>query len=287
MKLTNDNFIGIFDSGIGGISVLNSCIDLMPYENYVYFADTKNFPYGKKTKTELENIGLNVISKLYDRGSNEIVIACNTMSTSNMALFQQTFKDIKIIGTFPDLTPIFQSNLTISEKLISYDKANGLHISNNKIKLLIIATTATTKSKYLKDLVRQFDGYIDIYVEPANFIVKAVENDYLNSDRFISELESLLKEYENTDYILLGCTHFVFAVEKIKLFVNNNVKFLTGGDIAANIAYINLHDNNLLNGNTSPYIKIVDYNIDNNKIELYNKLLKPSAHTRDYYAELP
>lgn len=286
MKLTNNNFIGIFDSGIGGISVLNSCINLMPYENYVYFADTKNFPYGKKSKTELENIGLNVISKLYSKGAKEIIIACNTMSTSNIGLFQKRFNNIKIIGTFPNFTTIFNNNLTLSDNSISYDKTNGLQITNKKIKLLIIATTATTKSEYLNNLVKQFKKYIDIYVEPTDFIVKAVENDYLDSDDFINKLKIFLKDYDYLDYIWLGCTHFPFAVDKIKMFVNNDVKFLSGGDIAANDAYTNLHNNNLLNGNSEPFINIVDYNLDDNKIKLYNKLLKPSPHIRQYYTTL-
>lgn len=287
MKLRNNNFIGIFDSGIGGISVLNSCINLMPYENYVYFADTKNFPYGKKSKIELENIGLNAISELYDEGAKEIIIACNTMSTSNIDLFRLKFKNIKIIGTFPNFTTIFNNNITLSNRFMSFDKGNGFKISNKKIKLLIIATTATTKSEYLNSLVEQLNGYIDIYVESTDFIVKAVENDYLNSESFINELKIFFKEYNDIDYLLLGCTHFIFAIDKLKMFINEDVKILSGGEITANEAYTSLHENNLLYGNSNPFIKIIDYNIDDNKIKLYNKLLKTSSHTINYYKELP
>ncbi len=286
MKFKNDNFIGIFDSGIGGISVLNSCINLMPYENYVYFADTKNFPYGKKSKNELKNIVIDIVSKLYDKGSKEIIIACNTMSTNNTYLFNQKYKDIKIIGTFPNFNSIFDKKITLLDKFISIDKKDGIHISNHKIKLLIIATTATTKSEYLNNLVKQFEKYIDIYVEPADFIVDAVEKNYLDSENFTKELEEFFKEYYNIDYLLLGCTHFHFAINKIKNYVNLNVEWLSGGDNASNNAYKNLIADHLLNGNSKPQIKIIDYYIDNDKINLYNKLLKPSSHIVNYYKEL-
>lgn len=286
MKFKKDNFIGIFDSGIGGISVLNSCIKLMPYENFVYFADSENFPYGKKSINELEGIGLNVISRLYNMGSKEIIIACNTMSTNNIKTFKQEFKDINIIGTFPNFTTIFNNNITLSDRYISFDKANGLKISNKKIKLLIIATTATTRSEYLHNLVEQLEDYIDIYIEATDFIVKAVENNYLDSENFINELDVFFKEYKDIDYILLGCTHFAFAIDKLKMFINEDVKLLSGGEITANDAYTSLHNNNLLNDNSNPFIKIVDYNLSDNKIQLYNKLLKTSTHSIQYCKEL-
>ena len=286
MKFKKDNFIGIFDSGIGGISVLNSCIKLMPYENFVYFADSENFPYGKKSINELEGIGLNVISRLYNMGSKEIIVACNTMSTNKIRIFKQKFKDVNIIGTFPNFTTIFNNNITLSDRYISFDKANGLKISNKKIKLLIIATTATTRSEYLQNLVEQLKDYIDIYIEATDFIVKAVENNYLDSENFINELDVFFKEYKDIDYILLGCTHFAFAIDKFKMFINNDVKLLSGGEITANDAYTSLHNNNLLNGNSNPFIKIVDYNLSDDKIQLYNRLLNTSTHSIQYCKEL-
>lgn len=285
MKLKKHNFIGIFDSGIGGISVLNSSIKHMPYENYVYYADTQNFPYGKKSKKMLTNIGLGILSRFFNLNAKETIIACNTMSTSNMALFKKAFPKMNIIGTFPDFTSIFNPNSVISQKTLFFDRKNGIKYRNFKTKLLIIATTATTKSEFLIDLIDQFSDIIDIYIEPADFIVKAVENDKLETFEFDNELRDCFKEYYDIDYLLLGCTHFPHAIKQIKKYVNNNTVFCSGGDIAADNAYIYLQQNNLLENNEKPYIKIVDYNLDDNKIDLYKNLIKTTNHDITFYKE--
>ena len=273
MKLENSNFIGIFDSGIGGISVLNSCISNMPNENYIYFADSLNFPYGKKSKDELTEIGLNILSFFNKMNTKEVIIACNTMSTSNIKLFRETYSDMNIIGTFPDFTCIFKPNTILNERYMTYSKNDGFNISHNKKKLLIIATTATCKSEYLKSLINKCKNIIDIYVEPTDFIVKAVENDKLDTYEFKDELKNFLKEYMDIDYLQLGCTHFPHASKVLRDILGDEVQMFSGGDIAANIAYNYLLDNNMLNSKSNSNIKIIDASLDDNKIKLYKKLI--------------
>ena len=94
MKYDIRNFIGVFDSGIGGISVLNELIARMPSENYIYFADTANFPYGKKSKAELFDIGKGIISQFDEKNAKALVIACNTMSTCDMDGFKTKFTNL-------------------------------------------------------------------------------------------------------------------------------------------------------------------------------------------------
>lgn len=284
MKLINYNFIGVFDSGIGGISVLNSTIKLMPYENYVFFADSNNFPYGTKTKERITNIGLDVLSEFNKLNAKEVIIACNTMSTSNMPLFRSTYKNMNIIGTFPDFTQIFHRPSTvISNNTIYFDRDNGIRVSRNKLKLLIIATTATSKSQYLVDLIDTYNGIIDIYIEPTDFIVKAVENDILDTFEFKNYLEDMLKEYYDVDYLLLGCTHFPHVEEYIKPLINKNTKMISGGDIASKNAYDYLLNSGLLNKSEHPFVKIIDNSIDEQKIKLYRKLLKTNTHNIEFY----
>ena len=284
MKFNGENFIGVFDSGIGGISVLNSTIKLMPYENYIFFADSNHFPYGTKTKSQITNIGLEILASFDNLNAKEVIIACNTMSTSNINLFKKKFKNIDIIGTFPDFTQIFKESSTIlSSKTIYFDKKNGLKISNHKIKLLIIATTATSKSKFLCNQINIFNNLIDIYVEPADFIVKAVENDKLDTFEFRNYLSDLFKEYYDIDYLLLGCTHFPHAENYIRQYLNWNVNIFSGGDVASKNAYNYMKQSNKLSNYEKPFIKIVDNSIDNKKIELYKKLLKTNTHDVEFY----
>ena len=245
MKFNKESFIGVFDSGIGGISVLNSSIKLMPYENYIFFADSNHFPYGTKTKEQITDIGLEILSSFNALNAKEVIIACNTMSTSNMELFKKTFKNIDIVGTFPDLTQLFMNPSTVlSSKTIYFDKKSGLNISNYRIKLLIIATTATSKSDFLCNQINIFNNLIDIYVEPADFIVKAVENNILNTFEFRNYLSDLFKEYYDIDYLLLGCTHFSHVENYIRKYLNENVNIISGGDIVSKSAYNYLKQSN-------------------------------------------
>lgn len=273
MKYDSQNYIGVFDSGIGGISVLNELIHRMPNENYVYFADSSNFPYGKKSKSELVNIGLNIINNFAKENAKSVVIACNTMSTSDMSSFNTSFPDIKIFGTFPSFTHIFKPGLVLSQDSISYDKENGIEINRNKKKLLLIATTSTCKSKFLNELLKETNSLISIYVEPADFIARAVENDKLDTYEFRNELEELLKDYLDIDYLMLGCTHFPFAIDKMKAILSDKVEITSSCETTANNCYKYLSDNNLLANSLSPYIKIIDSNIDSDKKELYKKLI--------------
>lgn len=286
MKFNKYNFIGIFDSGIGGISVLNSIINYMPFENYIYFADSKNFPYGKKSKKAITDIGLNILSEFNKLHAKEVVIACNTMSTSNMPLFKNKFTDINIIGTFPDLTQIFKTpSVVISNKTIFYDKDSGPRLSRSNLKVLIIATSATSKSEYLQNQIDTFSEFVDIYVESADFIVKAVENNRLDTYEFKNNISDLLKEYYDIDYLVLGCTHFHHVKHLLEKHINSNVKIISGSDITSKEAFDYLSKNSLINKNNEPFIKIIDYSLDNDKTNLYKKLLITNTHHIEFYKE--
>lgn len=273
MNYDYGKYIALFDSGFGGISVLNRLKKLMPYENYVYYADSNNFPYGKKSKTELVKIGKRIISRFVKDNAKMIVIACNTMSTSDMTQFESSFPNIKIIGTFPSFTHIFKPNLVLSERNIIIDKENKLTITNNTKKLLIIATTSTCKSDFLTDLVNASSEFLDIYVEPADFIVKAVENGNLDSFEFKNELRTFFKEYMDIDYLILGCTHFPFAIHKIREVLGDKVNITSSSEISANKCFEYLSQHNTITKNPSPYIRIVDRNIDDDKKDIYRKLI--------------
>lgn len=274
MNYNTDNFIGVFDSGLGGISVLNNLIKLMPYENYVYYADSNHFPYGKKSKKELVKIGKNIIDRFNKRNAKTVVIACNTMSTSDMPAFNKKFPKLKIIGTYPNFAPMLTPGLVLTNETITYDRDNRIKITRNRKKLLIIATTSTCKSEYLGDLTSNADGFMSVYVEPADFIVHAVENDELESYEFKTRLKEFFKEYMDIDFLLLGCTHFSFAINSMREILGDKVKIQSSGDIAARDCHNYLSNNNILTKSLSPYIDIVDAKIDEEKMKVYKRLIR-------------
>lgn len=277
MNYKNNNFIGIFDSGFGGISVLNRCMELMPYENYVFFADTLNCPYGLKSKKQLVMLGDKILSNFDKLKAKEVIIACNTMSTSDMEHFKAKFSHFNITGTFPDFSHIFKSGLVIKDDNITYTKTDGLKINKHHLKLLLIATTATCKSEFAKNLIEQYKHLIDLYVEPADFIVKAVENDKRESFEFRNELNDFFKEYRDIDYLMLGCTHFSFVEKEIKSILKNETIITSGCEVVANNALSYLKSKNLLNISNEPTITIIDYSINGQRKQIYDKLLNKST----------
>lgn len=271
-----NNFIGLFDSGFGGISVLNKCIELMPNENYVFYADSKNCPYGKRTKENLISIGCDILSKFNKYEPKSIIIACNTMSTSSPSKLREPFPNLKIIGTYPNFEHIFKNGLVIENNSYSYNKENGFDIKKKRIKILILSTTATSKSEYLKEKINLYKDFVDIYVEPADIIVHAVENDEVDTFEFYNELEKLLSPFRDADYMVLGCTHFIFAEKIIRKIMNENVKISSGGTIAAYECYdyINsLKTNAAVEKTNKKKIVVVDAMLNEKRKNIFLKLI--------------
>ncbi|MBO6134363.1 MAG: aspartate/glutamate racemase family protein [Lachnospiraceae bacterium] len=284
------NFVGLFDSGFGGISVLNSAIKLIPNENFVYFADSENFPYGKKSKDDLTAIGQNIISKFYKYSPKCLIIACGTMSTSNPKKLREPFKDLNIIGTYPNFWQIFKPGLVLENHHFSYSDKNGINASRDILKILILSTTATSNSVFLKEKIKLYDSLALIYNEPADGIVKAVENDMIDSPELKDYLSNLLKPYVNFDYIVLGCTHFPFAKNVIKKIVSTNTNIISGCEVSAKECYEYMKSNNLLNEELSsstfstqktPIIQVIDAKSTEKRKETFMRLLDTNGQKYD------
>ena len=283
-----DNFIGLFDSGFGGLSVLNYCLDLMPNENYVFYADSTNCPYGKRTRDNLVEIGKNIINKFNNFNPKSLIIACGTMSTSNPEELRRPFPNLNIIGTYPDFEQVLKPNMVIENHSLSYSLNDGLKINRNRIKILILATTATCKSPYLKDKVNAYKNLLDIYVEPADMIVKAVENDEIDSFYLRNYLTKLLDPYYDVNYVVLGCTHFPFAKDVIANIINDKAILTSGCEVAANKCYHYLENQNSLatkQVNEKYKIIIVDANLDDKRKNTFFRLLNADKNKYDIIYE--
>lgn len=220
------NNIGIFDSGIGGLTTLEEIKKLLPNENYFYIADSKNNPYGEKNDDELYTIVKNNVDFLLKSNSKIIVIACNTATTKCIKKLRNDYKDTLFVGTEPAIKVACDS-----------DSKNTL----------VLATPGTIDSERTHELVNaNIKQDQKIYLEACEGLANAIENN--NEERINKIITSKYNKYKdkNIDSIVLGCTHYPHIKEKIKeLFIS--AKIIDGNlGVAKRVKYI-LETNNLLN----------------------------------------
>ena len=181
--------IGIFDSGLGGISVLHTLYELLPNENYIFFGDLKYNPYGTKTKEEITERCIQICNDLISLDVKAIVIACNTATSACVNLLREMY-DIPIIGMEPALKVACQK---------------GSHQ-----KIVVWATDFTLKEKKFVDLMSLFEQDHQIHKIPCPKLVRLVEENQIHNQNLINEtLKSYLPD-KKIDSLVLGCTHFVF-----------------------------------------------------------------------------
>ena len=217
--------IGIFDSGIGGLTTLEEIRKILPNESYIFYADTKNNPYGEKTKEELCNITEEIVEFLLKKDVKLIVIACNTATTNCIEYLRNKFKDISFIGTEP---------------------AIKVACDNNYKNTLVMATPSTINSErthsLLENNIKENENF---YLIPCEGLANAIETK--NESKINELLHKYLDNYINKkiDSIVLGCTHYPIIKDKIQEFFPN-AKLIDGNlGVAKRVKYI-LEQNNLL-----------------------------------------
>lgn len=201
--------IGIFDSGMGGLSVLKTAMKLLPKESFIYYGDSKNAPYGTKTKEEVTELSIKICDYLISRGVKAIVVACNTATSAAIKVLRDKY-DIPIIGMEPALKPALEDNKGGS--------------------IVVMATPMTLKEDKFKNLVKRLPSTTKIYKMPAPKIVELVEEGKSNTEAMDRLIEDYFKEipHDSIESIVLGCTHFIFVqnslrkvLEHVKLFDGN------------------------------------------------------------------
>lgn len=242
-----NNCIGIFDSGIGGINVLNSCLDILPNENFIYYADSLNSPYGDKTKEDLINLMDKIMVDVFiPRKIKALVIACNT-ATNNTIDYLRSKYDIPIIGIEP-----------------AVKKAT----ENNKRKILIIATEATIKSDRLKRSLKNYNEDIFILMPCSGLVELIEENNMYEVEKYLKNKFKDL-DLKNIDAVVLGCTHYSFIKQEIKnvININNKIQFFDGNNGVAKRLKNILEENNLRTTELKNGSIYIDSSMDDN----YNK----------------
>lgn len=218
--------IGVFDSGIGGLTVLDELRKLLPNEDYIFYADSKNNPYGEKSETELFNIVCSVVEKLISMNVKIIVIACNTATTKCIKKLREKYTDMIFVGTEPAIKVACDMNMKYT---------------------LVMATPGTIASERTHELVvnnKKDNQKIELLA--CDGLANAIETN--NQEKIDFLLENFLNKYKNKkiDSIVLGCTHYPLIKEKIQSFFPN-ANLIDGNYGVSKQVLFQLKNHNLLN----------------------------------------
>ena len=206
---TKEGLIGVFDSGVGGISVLRELVQLMPGENYLYFGDSANAPYGKRSTEEVRQLTMDAADMLLQRGCKAMVIACNTATAAAINHLRQTHPDTIIIGIEPALK-------------LAADRFPGGSIG-------VMATPVTLREEKFHTQLERFPG-VTVYPIAVAELVELIENGHQSDEAVEALLRPVLSPYAGKlDSVVLGCTHFPFAAKTIQKLLGGNTAVLDGG----------------------------------------------------------
>lgn len=239
-----NNKIGILDSGLGGLSILKKLIKVLPNENYLFYEDSINNPYGNKTDDEIFKIVSNIVDYLLNEKCKIIVIACNTATTACINKLRNKYENTIFVGTVPAIK-------------VSFD-----HDFKNT---LLIATPYTIKSNSVHELIDNFKkDNQNIYLESGCDLAHLIEvNDEEKIDLLLNKL---LIPYKNKiDSIVLGCTHYPLIKNKIKKILPN-CNIIDGAIGVSNEVKHQLINHNLLNNSNKKGTIIIKNSKDKNLI---------------------
>ena len=209
MNQIND-YIAVFDSGVGGISVLRHLLTELPNERFLYFGDSINAPYGVRPREEVEQLTMAALEKLMERGLKAFVIACNTATAAAVEALRAKYPDFIIVGIEPAVK-------------LAVDRHPGGHIG-------VMATPGTLKSPRVLSLIDRVRGDCTIEMLPAPGLADLVEANKQNGP----EGEALLRPWleplvGKLDALVLGCTHYPFAEEMLNKILGDSTELLDGG----------------------------------------------------------
>ncbi len=223
--------IGVFDSGIGGLSIWKEITTLLPNESTIYLADSKNAPYGQKSQEKIIEFCIKNTELLLGKNCKLIVVACNTATTNAISYLRSNY-DIPFIGIEPAIKPA------------------ALQTKTNSVGIL--ATKGTLSSALFHKTSQKFsDGIITIIEQIGEGLVPLIESGNIES----VEMEQLLAKYlkpmleQDIDYLVLGCSHYPFLIPQIRKIVGDKVTIIDSGEAVAKQTKAILNQHKLINSN--------------------------------------
>lgn len=248
--------IGFLDSGVGGLSVLREAIKIMPNENFIYFGDSKNAPYGVKDVQEVKELTYKGVDFLISKGAKAIVIACNTATSAAVAALRVTYPDMPIVGIEPAVKPAVELG--------------------RKGPIIIMATPMTIHEKKFNNLVQKYKGGAEIVPMPCAGLMEFIEAGKMNTEEVHEYLEDKFEPYKSKEIgaVVLGCTHYPFIRNKVREIVGNDVPIIDGGLGTSKEIKRRIEAKGLLtNSSEKGEVKIYNSLNDDKVIELSKRLL--------------
>ncbi|MBI5352078.1 MAG: glutamate racemase [Chloroflexi bacterium] len=202
------NPIGVFDSGVGGLSVLRAMRELLPNESVIYFGDQGHVPYGPRSMEEIQKFSEGITKFLLEQNCKLIVVACNTASAAALKYLRGRFPDVQFVGMEPAVKPAAEITKT------------G--------KVGVLATPATFQGALYASVVERFGAGVEFFQHTCPGLVGQIEKGDLESSATRAILEDALLPMleKNIDTVVLGCTHYPFVIPLIERIVGGNVRVI-------------------------------------------------------------
>ncbi|MBX7204823.1 MAG: glutamate racemase [Bacteroidia bacterium] len=215
--------IGVFDSGYGGLTVLNNFVEQLPQYDYLYLGDNARAPYGNRSFDTVYHYTLECVNLLFSRGCSLVILACNTASAKALRTIQQ--KDL----------PKINSELRVLGVIRPTTELAGNYSTSKHIGVLGTAGTVASQSYPVE--LHKFFPEVKVFQEACPMWVPLVENNEFNSpgaDYFIKKhIDHLMQQSPLIDTVILGCTHYPLLIDKIKKYLSPQVSVLSQGEIVA------------------------------------------------------
>ena len=202
--------VAVFDSGLGGISVLRELVRTLPRENYLYFGDSLHAPYGTKTPQEVVDLSLQAADRLLAQGAKALVVACNTATSAAIRTLRKTYPELAIVGTEPAIKPAVERH------------PGG--------RILMLATAMTVQEEKFQRLKAQYDEQAQIIPIACSGLMEYVEQGILRGAEVEGYLLDKLEPYLKVpiDAVVLGCTHYPFLTGAIRRIVGPGPEIMDG-----------------------------------------------------------
>lgn len=255
-NLHKEQPIAVFDSGVGGVSVLRELIKIMPSEDYIYMGDSKNAPYGTRPKEEVRKLTIACAENLFSQGAKGLVVACNTATSAAVRVLRETYPQIPIVGIEPAVKP--------AVLCMEYPR------------VLVLATPMTIREEKFHHLMERYENEAEIIPLPCPGLMDFIERGDLDGEDLHSYLKDLLYSYSDNqvDAAVLGCTHYPFVKRQIQRVLGDRVKIFDGGEGTAREMRRRLGEKGLLqSSDRHGVIKFENSLTDSGRIELCRRLL--------------
>ena len=208
MRTTPNSPIGIFDSGVGGISVLRALRQQIPDESVLYFGDQGHIPYGPRAMEQIREFSEAITRFLLEQGAKIIVVACNTASAAALQYLREIFPEVPFVGMEPAVKPA----------------AERTHTG----KVGVLATPATFQGALYASVVERFANGVELFQDTCPGLVQQIEQGNLEGPEARRILEAALQPMleKDIDTVVLGCTHYPFVIPLIQEIVGENVRVI-------------------------------------------------------------